>query len=603
MRRSNSEFQTLHISEEGQKLSNRDYFGYVEMDDFACYVLADSLDAEPSVNSARLAVESILRSFTEAPTMRKRILRKYIIRAHKELLSERGGMHLKASVVAAVTDYKKLCYFHAGNSRLYWIRNARILERTLDHSLTQNLLEQEKIPLDQAAAHEERNNLYSFLGERKRPQITASRKRKLENGDMFALLTRGVWEQCPEQEFLQIANDAKEPKDILEQTEDFVLKNQEERSIDNYSLAVTFVNKVYQSPKKPVSVKKILMTVLPILLAVSATLTMLYLRRRDIRSKTADMYRYMDSGEAYLGLNNYQKAAEEYKEAGALAKKLKNTKQQDEAGQYAKLAEQVILADEALLAGEYQKAQELYLAARGMSVQTGNAGLSYIENQLDRTLGYVRIFDLMAQGEHKEEYGNLEGAIALYKEAKDQSAALYYKEGKEEALRLQMAAEEALEQQKMEEEARLQEQINEEVASLAVENEQKASDQQSAADMENQGNALLADKLYEEAITFYQTAQSLYKSLGMEDLAEGIGQKITAAQAGMEADEEYAARKESEEKAEKRQAARDAIRQKEEMEEAVMEAAKEAAKQAVEEAMETETQTETETETETQTQQ
>lgn len=600
MRRSNSEFQTLHISEEGQKLSNRDYFGYVEMDDFACYVLADSLDAEPSVNSARLAVESILRSFTEAPTMRKRILRKYIIRAHKELLSERGGMHLKASVVAAVTDYKKLCYFHAGNSRLYWIRNARILERTLDHSLTQNLLEQEKIPLDQAAAHEERNNLYSFLGERKRPQITASRKRKLENGDMFALLTRGVWEQCPEQEFLQIANDAKEPKDILEQTEDFVLKNQEERSIDNYSLAVTFVNKVYQSPKKPVSVKKILMTVLPILLAVSATLTMLYLRRRDIRSKTADMYRYMDSGEAYLGLNNYQKAAEEYKEAGALAKKLKNTKQQDEAGQYAKLAEQVILADEALLAGEYQKAQELYLAARGMSVQTGNAGLSYIENQLDRTLGYVRIFDLMAQGEHKEEYGNLEGAIALYKEAKDQSAALYYKEGKEEALRLQMAAEEALEQQKMEEEARLQEQINEEVASLAVENEQKASDQQSAADMENQGNALLADKLYEEAITFYQTAQSLYKSLGMEDLAEGIGQKITAAQAGMEADEEYAARKESEEKAEKRQAARDAIRQKEEMEEAVMEAAKEAAKQAVEEAMETETQTETETETQTQ---
>lgn len=600
MRRSNSEFQTLHISEEGQKLSNRDYFGYVEMDDFACYVLADSLDAEPSVNSARLAVESILRSFTEAPTMRKRILRKYIIRAHKELLSERGGMHLKASVVAAVTDYKKLCYFHAGNSRLYWIRNARILERTLDHSLTQNLLEQEKIPLDQAAAHEERNNLYSFLGERKRPQITASRKRKLENGDMFALLTRGVWEQCPEQEFLQIANDAKEPKDILEQTEDFVLKNQEERSIDNYSLAVTFVNKVYQSPKKPVSVKKILMTVLPILLAVSATLTMLYLRRRDIRSKTADMYRYMDSGEAYLGLNNYQKAAEEYKEAGALAKKLKNTKQQDEAGQYAKLAEQVILADEALLAGEYQKAQELYLAARGMSVQTGNAGLSYIENQLDRTLGYVRIFDLMAQGEHKEEYGNLKGAIALYKEAKDQSAALYYKEGKEEALRLQMAAEEALEQQKMEEEARLQEQINEEVASLAVENEQKASDQQSAADMENQGNALLADKLYEEAITFYQTAQSLYKSLGMEDLAEGIGQKITAAQAGMEADEEYAARKESEEKAEKRQAARDAIRQKEEMEEAVMEAAKEAAKQAVEEAMETETQTETETETQTQ---
>ena len=30
MRRMNSEFKTANMSEEGQKLSNRDYFGYVE---------------------------------------------------------------------------------------------------------------------------------------------------------------------------------------------------------------------------------------------------------------------------------------------------------------------------------------------------------------------------------------------------------------------------------------------------------------------------------------------------------------------------------------------------------------------------------------------
>ena len=46
MRRINSDFRTKFISEEGQKLANRDYFGYVEMDDFACYVLADSLDGD-----------------------------------------------------------------------------------------------------------------------------------------------------------------------------------------------------------------------------------------------------------------------------------------------------------------------------------------------------------------------------------------------------------------------------------------------------------------------------------------------------------------------------------------------------------------------------
>ena len=67
MRRINSDFQTLHISEEGQKLSNRDYFGYVEMDDFACYVLADSLDDEPAVNSARLVVEVLSVTLRKHP--------------------------------------------------------------------------------------------------------------------------------------------------------------------------------------------------------------------------------------------------------------------------------------------------------------------------------------------------------------------------------------------------------------------------------------------------------------------------------------------------------------------------------------------------------
>ena len=59
MKKINSEFKTANMSEEGQQLSNRDYFGYVEMDDFACYVLSDSLDEDSSTNSAKIVVDSI----------------------------------------------------------------------------------------------------------------------------------------------------------------------------------------------------------------------------------------------------------------------------------------------------------------------------------------------------------------------------------------------------------------------------------------------------------------------------------------------------------------------------------------------------------------
>ena len=69
MRKINSSFQTEYISEEGQQLSNRDYFGYVEMDDYACYVLADSLDEDETINSAKLVVESVIRNFVERPFM------------------------------------------------------------------------------------------------------------------------------------------------------------------------------------------------------------------------------------------------------------------------------------------------------------------------------------------------------------------------------------------------------------------------------------------------------------------------------------------------------------------------------------------------------
>ena len=91
-------------------------------------------------------------------------------------------MHLKASVVMAVTDYRKMRYCYVGNSRLYLLRNARFLVQTKDQSLTRNLLDEEKIPLDQAAAHEERNNLYSYLGGREKPKTVISRKIRLEDG-------------------------------------------------------------------------------------------------------------------------------------------------------------------------------------------------------------------------------------------------------------------------------------------------------------------------------------------------------------------------------------------------------------------------------------
>ena len=67
-----------------------------------------------------------------------------------------------------------------------------------------------------------------------------------------------------------------------------------------------------------------------------------------------------------------------------------------------------------------------------------------------------------------------------------------------------------------------------------LENEQKSNDQKNAIDLENKGNELLAEGKYDNAITYYRTAQSIYNRLELSDLAAGIDGKIAAAQAGME---------------------------------------------------------------------
>lgn len=559
MRRINSEFQTQFMSEEGQKLSNRDYFGYAEMDDFACYVLADSLDDEPRSNSAKFVVDSLIRSFSEAPSMRKSKLEKYMMLAHRELLKHRGGMHLKASVILAVTDYRKIRYCYVGNSRLYLLRNDRFMIQTKDQSLTRNLLEEDKIPLDQAAVHEERNNLYSYLGERGKPELITSKKRKLEDGDILSLMTRGVWETCSDTELLDVSKDAKEPSEILNQIEDLILGKQEESRIDNYTLAITFIDKTYRPPQKRFPLKRILMIAIPVILLAGGISLGLYLRYRSIKKKEDSLANYMDSGQEYMRYDNYKKASEEYTEAKKLAGSLKRKAEAAQADQYLKLAEQIQLADDAMKGEEYQKAQNLYLKARGLSVDAGNVGKKYIDAQLNQTRVYIDVFDLIELGIQKEGYGDMEGAIASYKAARDKAASLYYGAGKEEALKKQASAEERIaknsqQKQALEEAQRKESQAaaakeeeakNEELkkekesqaAEQELENQQRTNDQKSAIDLENKGNELLADEKYESAITYYRTAQAIYIRLELPELADGINGKIKAAQTGITAKE------------------------------------------------------------------
>lgn len=594
MRRENAGFRTGFVSEEGTKLLNRDYFAYVEMDDYACYVAADSLDDEKEENSAKIVVECILREFTEHPTMRSGSLKRMIRKAHRELLRNRQGLRLRACVSVAVTNYVKCRYLTVGNSRFALLRNDRFLYESKDQSLTENMVQQEAIPRDKAAIHEERNNLYSYLGQNNgRIDIQVSRKRKLANGDILLLYTRGIWENCNYVELKDAGKDAGTPQDMADNVEELILGRQN-GEIDNYTLAVTFVDKVYLNPKKRWSLKQVLAIVIPVLIVLLILGITLFVRYRIRSGWKKDMQQYRESADQYVAYENYGPAVEEYKQAGEMAKKLKDTKKQKEAESLRLLAEQILLADQAMEDGDYNKALALYEQAKELSGQSGGIAADHIKEQCDKIGGYQELYELLESAETKESYGDYAGAAELYRKAKTAASGLYDQEARKEALEKQRAAEEALEQLRQEQMAAMEEQIQqtieEEKVAQELEDQSLMNDKKNALELESKGNELMNQEDYVSAIPYFQTAKSMYEGLGMDDRATVLGEQIEASEklakeAKRKAEEEAQQQSQEEKAAQEAKAAADEARQAmQEMKDAEKDKALEEAKEAAEEA-------------------
>ena len=531
MRKINSTFITKYLSESGTQLENRDYFGYVEMDEYACYVLADSLDEEENKNSGKIVVESIIQSFMENPSMRKGALHGYIRTAQKKLRTEKDGMRLKASVVAVVTDYLSLRYCAIGNSRFYLMRGDRFLVQSKDQSLTVNLVEEERLEMDKAALHEERNNLSAYLGQEGQPRMKASGKWKLEDGDVFHMLSRGIWEYCSEGELLDACEGAADPQDILDSVEELILAEQS-KAIENYTMAVTFIQKIYQNPKKKLTLKKVLLAAIPILVIALTAGVVLYIQHRNKVNDVTAMKEYIESGEEYLKYNNYTKALEHYQEALTLAKKRKQEEKQEIDGQLL-LINQILNGDDRLLSQEYQKAMDIYMEALVLSYNNGNVGRTYIEDQLNRTSRFIQVYDLLEAGQAKEDYNDLEGALEEYRKARELAAGLYFNDGMQDAQDKIAAAEEAISLKEQADREVLQQEIDqalkEQTVAWELENQSRINDQTNAIELESKGNELLAAKDPQGALIYYETARSIYESLEMAERVEILDNRIAAA--------------------------------------------------------------------------
>lgn len=503
MRKQNSTFKTAFTSEADKNLKNTDSFGYVELDKYACYVVADGIDDQVDGTAAKLAVDTIISAFTEAPSMRKGAIRRYLRAANRALLAADSKMRLKASVIVVVSDYVKLRYGQAGNARLRLYRDGFLRLQSKDQSLSMDLVKEEKLEPDKLAKHQERHNLYCYLGQDKdfRPYI--SKKFKLSNSDAAALMTRGLWEYVDDGILKDAFADASdEPQETVDAVEDLLLSAQPE-NLGSYTFATIFFNKVYTDPNRKRKIKRAIMIAIPILLVlvvVAIVLIVLYNnRQKQIVSMEQNYYDTIE----YIQEDNYIRAQEKCQEALSLAEDLGDEEIRSDADNYLKLIESVIAGDDALTNGEYSDAQRYFLNAQNRSRYADNLGQDYISDRLAQTSQYMSVYEMISLGDTLAQGMQYEAAEEQYLAARALAAQIYFDTGRDDAI----AALEQLYADQAEQEAQDAEAAQETAAAQAA-----------AASVAAEGDAAFAEGDYERARTFYTTALQQYTDL--EDQAQ-----------------------------------------------------------------------------------
>jgi serine/threonine protein phosphatase PrpC len=195
------QFSIYQESRRGSRRSNQDRIASCHSRDALLMLIADGLGGHPHGEvAAQIAMQFITESFRREarPALSDPLsfLRRAIAGAHQAIIQHSGGGLAEAprtTCVACVVQNDDACWAHAGDSRLYHIRDGRILARTKDHSRIQQLIDQGRIREEAFATHPERNQVFSCLGSARTPRVDLSQVTRLDAGDTLILCSDGLW--------------------------------------------------------------------------------------------------------------------------------------------------------------------------------------------------------------------------------------------------------------------------------------------------------------------------------------------------------------------------------------------------------------------------
>ncbi|MDY3553217.1 protein phosphatase 2C domain-containing protein [Gemmata sp. JC717] len=188
--------------------NNEDCVDVKVFPDLIVNIVADGMGGQAAGEIAsRKAVDIIPRELRKNVTQHlnpegvKSTVRRAIVQANEEIMAmgalDKDMKNMGTTVVMAVWRKEKgkdheLFVAGVGDSRCYLVRNRRITQLTVDHSLAQALVEARTISPAEAKDHRFRNVLWKYLGSKEVGEGPDVAVVQLQTGDRLLLCTDGL---------------------------------------------------------------------------------------------------------------------------------------------------------------------------------------------------------------------------------------------------------------------------------------------------------------------------------------------------------------------------------------------------------------------------
>jgi serine/threonine protein phosphatase PrpC len=186
----------------GARHSNQDRIGCWSTDECLLMAVADGLGGHLHGElAAELAIALLGTVFAREARPRLAdpgaFLGRAIAAGHVAILREAERRSLPDSprtvIVACVVQDGHVWWTHVGDSRLYLLREGRVLHRTRDHTVVQQLIDAGRIREEAIASHPERNRLLQCLGGYQTPHPEPVERARLARNDIVVLCSDGFW--------------------------------------------------------------------------------------------------------------------------------------------------------------------------------------------------------------------------------------------------------------------------------------------------------------------------------------------------------------------------------------------------------------------------